>query len=375
MIGLEQERPEDPVESMAEDTPTPETAQGAIVEIRKIPDLPKGFYNAAAWKANGEPDSPTLLLGRQPEKPGARGKPDTGSLQLVVLNKDNEVVSIKEMWRPEGLREGDQLEDVRAIVTPNGDVILGCTRLVFNSIADMYEPFPAVAITSSEALLRGEFPDTNLIEIFGSGRQTTPIGNGANRFHLLPGKNATPLEPNKFMFRREGDSHRMTVFSRDEVGRVKELPALVFPKNQIPAWGADMIGTTMPPVWLDKTKKEALFLPHGFKLVEGKPKYALGSARLFFGEDGEYAVDNISEEPLLTPEMLAALFPGEQVQLHPELRDALYMSGGTPVFDSTGNLERVYGYPSVGDSRTLEAIINVHEITRNWKRPELAAAA
>jgi len=29
----------------------------------------------------------------------------------------------------------------------------------------------------------------------------------------------------------------------------------------------------------------------------------------------------------------------------------------------------------VGDSRTLEAIINVHEITRNWKRPELAAAA
>lgn len=374
MRDFMQERPEEPSKSTAEYTPTPETDYGTLVELRRIPDFPEGIYNVAAWPAN---NGQTILLGRHPENPGAQGQPDAGPLELVIFDsKNKKVLSNRQMWRPEAGREGDQLEDVRTIVTPHGDVVLGLTRLVFNPKTGIFEPFPAVAITSNEALLRGEFPDTYLIKEFGKGDSTTPIDKEANRLRLLSGKNITPLGSNTFMFRRETDNHRLTVFSVDEKRRVQKLQNLVFPEDQIPWWGKRRMGTTMPPVQLNQAnRREWLLLVHG-QVMAGKLKYYIGSSRLFIGNDGQYAIDNISPEPLIGPDSFTRLFPGEQIELHPD-KETVYMDGGTTIYDKTGKLQWVHGFPSGRDRLTAEAIFNVPEITRNWKRleSELAVAA
>ncbi len=337
------------------------------VETKEIPGMPRGFYNAAAW-ANG---AQTLLLGRHVNAPGAPDEGDPGPIILIVL-EDDKVVSNTDLWHPEQPdKYGDQLEDARVIVTTEGDVTVGCTRLTFNLINHRYEPFPAIAYTSSGALLKGDFPDTFIIEGYGQADNTTPIDEAEPTIQLISGKNATPLgqspEHKRFMFRKESHNHTLTVVSLDEKNKAELLQNLDFPKDKIPWWGKNRMGTTMPPIWLNET--EALFLIHGFRLLDGKPQYAIGSSRLFIGADGAYHIDNISTEPLLTPDGLSAeLFPDQQLQLHPEERSAIYMCGGVVVNDKFGKPKFVYGYPSIGDSQTVESVFNIDAITRLWYR-------
>lgn len=347
----------------AQDPPSPELITRALVEVRKIPGMPSRFYNAAAWEHEGK----TLMLGRYVKEPAPEGEPDVGSLLLAVL-EEGSVTSIDELWRPEAPeKKGDLLEDVRVVVTPNSEVLIGCTRVIFNTETGKYEPFPAVAVASSEALLRGEFPDTEHVKKFGEGRGTTPVGEIERILQLLPGKNFTPLKQKDFMFRQKIHKHELTIFSRDEDNQFRHLQELKFPEP-IPEWGEDTMGTTMPPVWLNE--REALFFVHGFKKINGKPKYAIGSARLFINDSGEYEIDNVSESPLLTTEMLESLFPGVQVQLHPEEREALYMCGGVVAYDKDNQPETVHAYPSIGDSETVKAVFDVNVITSSWKNRE-----
>lgn len=343
----------------------------AVLEINKIPGLPVGFFNAAAMSVGEGLDRRTLLLGRNVQKRGDPGQPDIGSLALAVIN-NGQVQSFAEVWQPEEGGHGDLLEDARATELPDGRIVIGYTRLAPNQ--GRYEPYPAVSITTTEALLRGEFPDTHHITGLGKGDETVPIGSRPGKLHLLPGKNATPLGPERFMFRREADDHRLVTFSIDEEGNAQNLQNLHFPPDSVPDWAERRLGSTMPPVWLDDN--EAIFLMHGIRMVGDRYKYSIGSARLFVNDEGGYSVDNISSEPLLTPESFQGMFPGEQVQLRPEERDALYLCGGvTTLFDSQTKRPQIISImPSLGDMRTLEAVISVAEIEKNWQRTGQPAA-
>ncbi len=350
---------------------TSERMSDGVIEIQKIPGMPDGFYNAAAFELNGT----TYLLGRMVKEASKQGDPDVGTLVLLGLGPDGSVVSSLEVWRPEDPeRYGDQLEDVRVIMTREGDLVMGCTRLAFDHEANEYKPFPAVTRVPGGALVSGRFPDTFHVKDFGQGYETTPIGHGNDRFELLSGKNVTPLklnpddEHNNFMFRQDSHNHILTIFSVDKDNQVTELQEVAFPEPR-PEWGEARMGTTMPPVWLNKT--EALFVIHGFKYVNGKPLYAIGTARLFIKEDGMYGVDNVSEEPTLTVAMLEAQYPGENVQLHPDERWAEYACGGIEHRNDQNEAETIDLYPSVGDTRTLKAVIDIKTITSKWKREDL----
>lgn len=346
-----------------------------IVVNREIPGMPFGLYNAGVWEhtrqdENGEDIRLTMLLGRLPNEAGAPGEGDPGPIVLSVM-KDGAVISTQELWRPEqDNKKGDQLEDARVVVTPEGDVIIGLTRLVYDETDGKHHPFPAVAVTTSEALLAGNFPDTCLIEGFGEGEETTPLEERRSILRLLSGKNATPLEHKKFMFRQEIHNHALTLVSLDENNQAELLQIVDFPQDQIPSWCQDKMGTTMPPVWLND--REALFMVHGFTYVDGKPQYAIGSARLSI-KDGKYFIDNISSEPLLTPQGLTdELFPGtgNKLQLHPEERSAMYMCGGVVINDENGKPEFIKGYVSIGDSVTVESTFSVGGMTSKWVRSE-----
>jgi len=342
-------------------------APSPIVEIQKIPGLPKGFFNAAACKLNDDPSSPTLLLGRYIDSNAEPNDSivDVSSLDVATLI-NNTAVSFKEVWRPEEGRAGDLLEDPRFIELPDGRIFTGFTRLAQHE--GKYLWFPAVSISSPEALFRGEFPQTHIITGLGSGDQTTPIGEGRNRFHVLEGKNTMPLKSNLAMFRHEADSHRFIVFSAQENGEAQALQYLEIPKAEIPFWGWTRMGLTMPPLW--RSEREALLFIHGYNVTEEKYKYHVGTSRLIVDKSGRYRIDNVSQEPLLAPESFKDMFPGEQVERHPEIREALYLCGGIPIYDAYGNLKFIDLYPSIGDTYTVKATVSVPEITASWARRE-----
>jgi len=337
-----------------------------VLEIQEIPGLPKNFFNAAACRLEEDPGSPVLLLGRHVEGHNRPGEPDIGPLVMALLNHDS-VETLTEVWRPEESGQGDLLEDPRLVRLPDGQLFMGFTRLALYQ--GRYLPFPAVSISSPERLLHGEFPHTQLITGLGSGDQTTPLGGGPNQLRVLSGKNAVPLKPNQAMFRREVDNHRFTVFSIDEEGIAQQLQYLEFPEGSIPFWGESRMGLTMPPIWLNEN--EALLLIHGFNITYGKFKYHIGTSRLFIDQTGNYAIDNISQQPLLAPEVFKDLFRGEEVERHPDERQALYLCGGSPIYDASGGLSLIDLYPSVGDTYTVKATISAPEVMKDWHRDEL----
>lgn len=340
---------------------------GAVLEIRRIPGLPENFYNVAVLRVSKEPDSTVMLLGRYVEKRGEPGQPDTGPLAVTVIDK-GAAQPLAKVWWPEQSNMGDQLEDARAVESPDGRVTLGWTRLAQS--AERYEPFPAFSITTAQELLGGQFPDTHHITGLGKSGETIPIGGGPKQFHLLPGKNTTPFGSGNFVFRPEKENHLLLTFSLDEKGEASDIRRLEFKKKDIPDWGESRMGSTMPPIWLND--REAIFLVHGIKFTQGKHRYSIGSARLFRDEAGGYAIDNISKDPILTPESFNGFFEGEQVELHPQERQALYLCGGFPIYDSEGKPRLIKTYPSVGDTRTVEATLSVDEIVRDWQRSEPA---
>ena len=330
-----------------------------VVENRVIPGMPAGFYNAAAWQEGDE----TYLLGRYLEKPGESGKGDPGPMVLATL-LDGAVTAMQTVWQPESGTHGDQLEDPR-VVQYAGGTVLGFSRLA--PVRGRHIPFPAVAETSAAQLKQGDFPATHYV----TGLGTMLVGRGHDQLRLRPGKNTTPVGgpagAQDFMFRANGDSHALTFFTLGEDKRAQRIQRVQLAAAQIPSWGQDTIGTTMPPVWLSDT--EALLLVHGFTRDKaGRPRYVMGSARLSRDQQGTYTIDNVSQAPILTPEALAALFPGEQVQMHPDERDALYMCGGVVTCNDAGEPAYVRCFPSVGDTRTVASTFDIRAITTTWQR-------
>lgn len=360
----------------------------AIEGIREIPGT-EGFYNAAAWETNGT----TYLLGRQVNTAGGEGEPDSGSLVLKTLGPDGKIASSKEVWRP---KVGEHLlEDVRALLLPDGRIVFGLTYVVREG--DNYIPHPTVLMIRSVEELEDGLSKHRIIKFLGGtalgrtitdhiftesllsgttselkvvkdmiGDQTTPLGEVAEI--ILTGKNVTAIGPgpNLVAFRPEGDdnNHRLRVLElQQEDDRVTHKQYLDFP-NSI-SWAEHRIGTTMPPVWLNKNEA---FLPiHGIKIVDGKYIYSIGTARLVRDEDGTLSVDNISQEPIIDPDLFNGMFGSDEIELHSERR-VVYCCGGIPICNDSGELEHLKMYVNVGDKRTVEVTISMGRIIKGWQR-------
>ena len=342
-----------------------ETA-GTVLGISKIPELPDGFFNAAAWSDNVDS---TVLLGRYVTGRGEPGQPDIGSLAMTTI-RDGAASPLTIVWTPEEGKKGDLLEDPRVAVGDDG-LIFGTTRL---SMDGHYKPYPAFCNATMAEILETGFPGT---------RYAVDSRESPDMVHLTPGKNGTPLGVSDyFMYRKETDDHRFVVSRLSSEDHI-ELPYYVtIPEDQIPDWGTRRMGTTMPPTWLNSS--EAVILLHGIKMEANETRrwklprrtevgnsryiYSIGSARLFFGEDEKLSIDNISPEAHLTPDSFGQIFPGEQVELRPEERRAVYLCGGVAVSKNT--VPRfIRTYPNVGDTRTVEATFSVASIMANWRKP------
>jgi hypothetical protein len=126
------------------------------------------------------------------------------------------------------------------------------------------------------------------------------------------------------------------------------------------------MGSTVPPIWLNGS--EAILLIHGIKMVQDRYRYAIGSARLLLGADGILSIDNISPDAHLTPDSFTELFPGRQVELRPEERQAVYLCGGIALGGNGKEPALIKTFPNVGDTQTVEATFSVAGILRNWDR-------
>ncbi len=351
--------------------PTPDAA--VVLDIQKVPGLPEGFYNAAAWKADDNPTSPTMLLGRHVKARGAPGTPDVGPITLAVI-VDGEVHSLTEVWAPEepprsGELPGDLIEDIRAKRAADGSLKLGLTRLSPKLKGKGYEPFPAFSTTTTEQLLGGEFPDTfHIIDLQNDPRGPAVIGD-PSRLYLPSGKNATPLDEEYFMFRPEVADHEFLAFSLNQGGGAERQQRLALEPDAVPSWATRRIGSAMPPEWLNA--HEGLLIIHGIRVVQKRSIYSIGSARLFRRDDGRLLIDNVSAAAHLTPESFPPLFPNEQVELRVEERQAVYICGGVALRRAGEHTPHsIETYPNVGDTRTVKATFSVDAITSQWDRSE-----
>jgi len=370
-----------------------EPLHDAILDIREIPNT-EGFYNAAAWegKREGIDEGKTYLLGRKVEAAGEDGKPDKGSLVLMTLDAEGIFESFKEVWKP--LSDEHLLEDARALSLPDGRIAFGLTSVVRKG--NDYIPHPAVLIVKSPEELAEGLSKLKIIKFLGGvalgktssyerftekfagvispglevigdmvGDQTTPLGEDTS---ISPGKNVTAIGPDLFAFRQEGDenNHRLRIFKHLEDCTVIDSQFIDFPKD-IP-WIEYRIGMTMPPIWLNEN--EAIFPIHGIQRVNGKFVYSIGSARLLRGEDGKLSVDNISQEPIINPDSFVGRLNNNNAELHGERR-VVYCCGGIPIYNDSGELERLKLYVNVGDKRTVEVTTSVAEMIKDWRKSEL----
>jgi len=370
-----------------------EPLHDAILDIREIPNT-EGFYNAAAWegKREGIDEGKTYLLGRKVEAAGEDGKPDKGSLVLMTLDAEGIFESFKEVWKP--LSDEHLLEDARALSLPDGRIAFGLTSVVRKG--NDYIPHPAVLIVKSPEELAEGLSKLKIIKFLGGvalgktssyerftekfagvispglevigdmvGDQTTPLGEDTS---ISPGKNVTAIGPDLFAFRQEGDenNHRLRIFKHLEDCTVIDSQYIDFPKD-IP-WIEYRIGMTMPPIWLNEN--EAIFPIHGIQRVNGKFVYSIGSARLLRGEDGKLSVDNISQKPIINPDSFVGRLNNNDAELHGERR-VVYCCGGIPIYNDSGDLERLKLYVNVGDKRTVEVTTSVAEMIKDWRKSEL----
>lgn len=292
-----------------------------------------GRINAAVWPAqNGN----TYLLAREVKHPAPQNQPDKGNLVFLEIDQNEQVVQEKVVWRP---RETAQflLEDPRAYVCPNGQVLLGLTALPQNGRGDI--PYPALA-TVEGTNLEEELQRVKVIDQFG------------------PGKNTTPIDEHTFLFRKEGkeNNHKLLVIRRNGES-AQALEEISFPEN-IP-WATHRIGTAMPPIRVND--QEALMVFHGIKIEGGKVIYSLGRTRLI-KNNGHFQL-KVDYHPLLTPDH----FLDDQGQplveeLHPERR-VVYVCGG--ILKRIQEKEILSSYVNVADRQTREVRFSWRQLTQD----------
>lgn len=164
------------------------------------------------------------------------------------------------------------------------------------------------------------------------------------------------MEKDVFMMRQNGEnySHKLLIFSLNEL-IAKKLQYLTFPKD-LP-WATQRIGTTMPPIWLTKTK--ALLIFHGIEVVDGKFVYSLGRA-LLEKRGGGYKL-KISHKKIAHPDDFLDE-KGKPIikELHPNKRRVIYSCGGVANKEN----DKLSLFVNVGDMVVFKVDYSLSELSR-----------
>jgi len=308
-----------------------------IQQFRNIfPDLEIARFNLAAWQRN---DSDSIyFIGREVAKAGTEGEPDTGVLKLFEVNADGSIAQERLIWKP--VFDGINLEDPRALELNNNNLVIGLTAVLRNKKGQPI-PFPAIIKIDSHSTWQHELPPFLVISSFG------------------PGKNITPIDNTTYFFRPDDPQyqHKLLVFSLHRQVPEK-IDDVIFPTN-LP-WAKWKIGTTMPPIWVNK--KAALLIIHGISMqkINGKDiyVYSLGRAKLTRNQN-RFTI-TVAKEPILTPDNFVQSDGSKMVaELHPDLRRVVYSCGGLIKRDKQDTLSL---YVNVGDRTTFEVEFSLNEL-------------
>ncbi len=311
-----------------------------IKQIKNIfPNVDVARYNLAVWQQT-ENESVSFIA-REVTTPAEKGEPDTGALRLFEVTKDGFTIHERVIWQP--LYDNISLEDPRALLLENGNLLIGLTAVLRNKTGAPM-PFPAVVKIDSLSSWKQELPPFLFISTFG------------------PGKNLTPIDNTTYLFRPESEHyyHKLLVFSLHSQ-LPEKLADIEFPTDL--EWAKWRMGTTMPPLWI--TKDEALFIVHGIskQIVNGSEKYiyAIGRAKLT-RKNGKFSVQ-VAKDPILTPENFLDNNGNPLVsELHPELRRVVYSCGGVIKKTQPDTLSL---FVNVGDRTTFEVEFSIDELKKD----------
>lgn len=313
------------------------------MKIKKIkdifPNIDVARYNLAVWQETG--DESLCFIGREVTTPGKNGEPDTGILKLFEVGKNGLVMHERIIWKP--LYDNISLEDPRALLLENGNLLIGITS-VLRSKTGKPVPFPAIVKIDSLSSWKQELPPFLFIGTFG------------------PGKDLTPIDNTTYLFRPESENyyHKLLVFSiHSQVP--EKLTDIEFPTD-LP-WATWRMGTTMPPLWI--TPNEALFIVHGIskRIIDGNEKYiySIGRAKLTRQENKFQVM--VAPDPILTPNDFLDENGSPLVEeLHPETRRVIYSCGGLIKKETKDTLSL---YVNVGDRTTFEVEFSIAELTHD----------
>ena len=308
-----------------------------INHIKNIfPDIQLARYNLGVWQNSKE--NSLCFIGREVDKAGEIGEPDTGILKLFEINNHGKIIHERVIWKP--LYDGINLEDPRALQLPDKNLIIGLTCVLRDK--------------------RGQpvaFPSIVKIDYLNSWNQNLPPFLVIDTFG--PGKNITPIDSSTYLFRPDSADyhHKILVFSLDSQVP-KKIGDIDFPQD-LP-WAIWKIGTAMPPIWL--TPNEALFIIHGItkQIVDEKEKYiySIGRAKLI-RKNNKFQVI-IAPEPILTPDDFLDKEGLPLVkELHPEHRRVVYSCGGVINKNKQDTLSL---YVNVGDRATFEVEFSLNKL-------------
>lgn len=308
-----------------------------IQQFRNIfPDLKIARFNLAAWQ-NTDSNS-VYFIGREVTEAGLEGEPDTGVLKLFEVSAEGSIIHERLIWKP--MYEGINLEDPRALVLNNQNLIIGLTAVLRNKNGSPI-PFPAIIKIDSHSSWQQELPPFLVVSSFG------------------PGKNLTPIDNTTYLFRPDTPDfhHKLLIFSihRQVPEKIGEI---AFPKD-LP-WAAWRIGTTMPPIWLNH--QEAIFIIHGISIQknEGKEKYIYSIGRAKLTRKNNIFTVKVAPEPILVPDDFVKEDGSPLVEeLHPDLRRVVYSCGGLIKRDKQDTLSL---YVNVGDRSTFEVEFSLDEL-------------
>lgn len=284
--------------------------------------------NVGAWQT--EKGKLKLLL-RHVEKPGENGEPDRGDLILV------EFCGRRKLWeRVVWSSQPDlNLEDPRVFKSKTGKLFLGVTAVVTEVEKYKHTPYPAFVQIDSEDW-EGPLPQVYIAKELG------------------PGKNLTPIDENRYLFRSEDQLHKFKLVSW--TGKNPQVEAEIDFTQQIPYWAEERIGTTFPPIWQDQDK--GLMFLHGVYVRGGIHHYALTPAWLN-RHNGSYTT-TVADEPLLTSAILQKNGHLKYQELHPEKR-VVYLCGAL-MYNGCVNL-----YVNVGDTQTVLVTYSLQELIRQLR--------
>jgi len=83
-------------------------------------------FNVAVWSKKGSDNF--ILIGRELTKKSPPGEPDIGKLVLFEMDRENRIVHQRVIWEP--LYESFYLEDPRALINKEGQIVIGLTAVL-----------------------------------------------------------------------------------------------------------------------------------------------------------------------------------------------------------------------------------------------------